>query len=122
MAYDTRAKKLAYERLYRAANPDKFRKYDRDKYERRKTKDAEGLRVKRRTQSRKKLPVPTRPEPEFCELCCRISEKSSLCLDHDHETGKFRGWLCIQCNVGLGALGDNLAAIERTADYLRRAA
>ena len=40
-------------------------------------------------------------------------------LDHCHETGEFRGWLCKKCNTGLGNLGDNLESLERAVTYLR---
>ena len=39
-------------------------------------------------------------------------------LDHDHETGQFRGWLCKQCNTGLGNLGDDLESLLRAVQYL----
>ncbi len=67
-----------------------------------------------------KFPEPTRPMPEWCEGCGRVPEKV-LCLDHDHSTGKFRGWLCQYCNRGLGFLGDDLASVERIHAYLKRA-
>lgn len=63
---------------------------------------------------------PTRPEAEWCECCGRLPEKT-LHLDHDHRTGKFRGWICQQCNHALGLLGDDLASIEKAAEYLKRA-
>lgn len=66
------------------------------------------------------LPEATRPEPEVCEGCGRLS-KYSLHLDHDHATGKFRGWLCRVCNASLGALGDDLPSIMRIVAYLERA-
>jgi hypothetical protein len=39
---------------------------------------------------------PPRPKDGRCEAC---GEKKVLCLDHDHETGEFRGWLCHRCNL-----------------------
>ena len=39
-------------------------------------------------------------------------------LDHDHESGEFRGWLCKQCNTGLGNLGDDLDSLLRAVQYL----
>ena len=32
-------------------------------------------------------------------------------LDHDHETGTFRGWVDHLCNQGIGKLGDNLEGV-----------
>jgi hypothetical protein len=71
------------------------------------------------------LPLPTRPEPDACEGCGKTKAErwrnAALCADHDHATGKFRGWLCTSCNIGIGNLGDTLEGVERAAAYLRRA-
>jgi hypothetical protein len=38
-----------------------------------------------------------------CEMCGRhTNECGPLCLDHDHQNGNFRGWLCRSCNTSLG--------------------
>ena len=37
--------------------------------------------------------------PKLCEICKARDRK--LCLDHNHETGKIRGWLCYGCNINL---------------------
>ena len=63
------------------------------------------------------VPIPTRPEPEACESCGRRTGKT-LHVDHDHATGKFRGWLCLQCNCALGLAGDNLEGVLNLAVYL----
>lgn len=65
------------------------------------------------------LPEPTRPEPLECECCNEITAQG-LHLDHDHETGEFRGWLCFGCNTALGKLGDNLEGVMRLVRYLRK--
>jgi hypothetical protein len=39
-------------------------------------------------------------------------------LDHDHDTGKVRGWICSPCNVTLGAFGDNTINLKRAIKYL----
>ena len=66
-------------------------------------------------------PEPTRPRPAVCENCKKPEQGKRLALDHDHETGVFRGWLCSNCNSGLGKLGDSIAALNRMIRYLRRA-
>jgi len=39
-----------------------------------------------------------------CQLCGvpEMELTTKLCLDHDHETGQFRGWLCHRCNRLVG--------------------
>ncbi len=55
---------------------------------------------------------------ESCEICGVVPRR--LVLDHDHETGEFRGFLCDGCNTGLGKLGDDEAGLLRALDYLQR--
>jgi Recombination endonuclease VII len=57
------------------------------------------------------------PKPSVCDLCKRGGK---MCLDHDHETGKFRGWLCDGCNRGLGLLQDSPILLRQAADYIER--
>lgn len=40
------------------------------------------------------------------------------CLDHDHETGKVRGFLCDACNQGLARFRDNPLALAAAIEYL----
>lgn len=58
-----------------------------------------------------------RPKPadNLCELC---HKREAICLDHDHQTGKFRGWLCHNCNRALAVLGDNEAGLLKCLNYL----
>ena len=52
-----------------------------------------------------------------CHLC--NNDKLPLRVDHCHETGRVRGFICTPCNTGLGKLGDNIEGLERALGYLR---
>jgi hypothetical protein len=74
----------------------------------------------------------TPPKPTHCECCGREDPKGkmvgtrkqvSLCMDHSYDAeGKpfFRGWICVQCNSGIGYLGDNLQSVKKAIEYLER--
>lgn len=57
------------------------------------------------------------PKPELCEAC-GIPHKKGLCLDHNHITETFRGWLCEDCNLILGKIKDNPLNIIKLSQYL----
>ena len=63
-----------------------------------------------------------RPKPEQCEVCGAFGRdfKKGLYLDHDHTTGKFRGWICLRCNFALGMVKDNAEMLIALAEYLKR--
>lgn len=72
--------------------------------------------IKKHSDVRKKLHKEAPPKPDKCECCGKPTDK--WCLDHDHEDASFRGWLCDQCNTGIGKLGDNLQGIVNAMNYL----
>ena len=41
-------------------------------------------------------------------------------LDHDHQTEKFRGWICQHCNYVLGGFRDNIKSLENAIKYLKQ--
>ena len=44
---------------------------------------------------------------------------SSPQLDHTHDgANTFRGWLCADCNRGIGALGDDAQGVLAALSYL----
>lgn len=86
-------------------------------------KNVESERLRARAKNWRKLGFnepPPRPIPDACECCGKPCVKT-LSLDHCHETGTFRGWLCSRCNLGIGKLGDTVEAVEKALLYLKRA-
>ena len=73
--------------------------------------------IKEQSKIRSDLYKSAPPRPEFCE-CCGEVPKKHMTLDHDHETNKFRGWICDRCNVGIGLLGDDITGVTNAMNYL----
>ena len=46
-----------------------------------------------------------------CQLC-QIKIEGKEHIDHCHNTGNFRGFLCRSCNTLLGRLGDNKKSVK----------
>ncbi len=58
---------------------------------------------------------------------CPICEKGSIpdvtanvVIDHNHDNGKARDWLCDSCNTGLGRFKDNISLLEKAIRYLQQ--
>ena len=82
----------------------------------------EGLDAKERKEGKKRA----YPCPDHCELCGDEFEKNRAfgykapVFDHFHESGKFRGWLCKSCNIGLGQLQDSKDILKKAITFLER--
>jgi len=61
-------------------------------------------------------------KPEQCEICGTFGTdfKKGLFLDHDHKTGKTRGWICCRCNTILGMAKDNAETLSAVIDYIKK--
>jgi hypothetical protein len=59
---------------------------------------------------------------ERCHGCGRLENTfpKKLSLDHNHDTGQFRGWLCKGCNIAVGETDDSSSRLRSLADYLDR--
>ena len=86
-----------------------------------------GIRIAKKL----KETIPPPDENYRCPICLKNKEellltddqtkkqhKTTWCLDHDHKTDTFRGWLCNTCNSGLGWLDDDVNNLERALNYL----
>jgi hypothetical protein len=53
------------------------------------------------------------------DLLVYENRRRGYAIDHNHETGQFRGILCLPCNSMLGMSKDSVSLLERAASYLR---
>jgi len=140
----------AYMENYRKANPDKWErtpeqqaeinkrrreKYAADKKHREKIKSqvkkwqAENPDARKRQRIRKYGLTLT----QFRKMMEEADHKCQICghsdqsdpnmfpvIDHCHDTGKVRGVLCMNCNMGIGKLRDSVSTLEAAIAYLRR--
>lgn len=58
----------------------------------------------------------------LCEICGAVPTKNGQpiepAIDHDHETGEYRGLLCNTHNFGLGLFGDSVDLLLAAVSYL----
>lgn len=82
-----------------------------------------------------KKPIPSRARIEFeklspmppigknftCPICQKTimrQFKNDVVLDHSHESGEIRGWICRQCNSSIGMLDENVSVMERAIKWV----
>ena len=91
--YKYQENRILRARNYRKNNPEKIRQY--------RIENVDKIRIRDRKRVDSKFGV-ERPTFWLCEICNQPISGPKLCLDHSHDTGLFRGWLCAGCNAKLG--------------------
>jgi len=66
---------------------------------------------------KKKYGIEGIPVGTTCEIC---GGAIRIAYDHDHQTGKFRGWLCMKCNIALGLVNDDIELLKKMIAYLQK--
>lgn len=103
-----------------------FSKHSASNYLRPECKKCNNNLSKQRSDLRKIHGSP--PENYICPICKRTEQDISSgggnkstrwVLDHDHEHNTFRGWLCHNCNMGIGAFKDNIIILNNAIEYLK---
>ena len=105
-----------------------FRKRGGENYLRTECKKCSDKLVKQRVLLKQKYGTP--PDDYVCPICGRQKEEcmgegsnsaSPWALDHSHDTGEFRSWLCHKCNRGLGAFNDDARFLKKAINYIKNA-
>jgi len=65
-------------------------------------------------------------KPHMTPFVCPICKKrtipgltSKVVIDHNHDTGYGRDWICDSCNTGLGRFKDNVELLESAIRFLQ---
>jgi len=45
--------------------------------------------------------------------------KNDICLDHNHNTGEIRGYICGSCNASIGKFHEDTTSMERAIKWLK---
>lgn len=72
----------------------------------------------RKKQVEIKKNAPPKPAHNRCIVCFNKPDNVLVC-EHDHKADKFRGWICNECNVALGQLGDDAEGVARALAYIK---
>ena len=106
--------KCLYEahRNWTAKNPDRVQEY--------RNKDSWTLakRCARRGITPEQLVDRYERQEECCAICKDGIELMDSAIDHNHDTGEFRGVLCKQCNRALGMFKDSPVVLRNALEYL----
>jgi hypothetical protein len=99
-------------RKWTVDNPDRVREY--------RNKDSWTLakRCARRGITPEQLIETYERQEECCAICKVEIELIDSAIDHNHETGEFRGVLCKQCNRALGMFKDSPVVLKNALEYL----
>lgn len=57
-------------------------------------------------------------ENELPDLMTYDNRRREYAIDHNHDTGAFRGILCLKCNSLLGMASDSVSVLKAAIEYL----
>lgn len=59
----------------------------------------------------------------MCPICHKVNLPDitvKVVLDHNHNTGEAREWICESCNTGIGRFRDDSEILDRAKKYLEK--
>lgn len=105
--------KKAYHREWEKRNRERLNVYRKEL----RLKNLKFAREKANSKHQKRLEqMAGRAKSGYCEVCGKNDRV--IHFDHDHISGKFRGWLCSNCNHILGLSHDSSTILRQLARYL----
>lgn len=95
-------------KLRRLKNPQKFKNWSKSSWVRRRF----GI-------EREEYENILENQDSKCAICAVDISGNKKALDHCHNTGKIRAFLCKRCNCGIGFFSDNPVLLNKALDYLK---
>jgi len=82
--------------------------------------EKDGFAIDKDDRKNWELIKPSNYELFKCPICYKttIAGISRIVLDHNHQTGKVRGWICESCNTGIGRFDDNVEQLKRAVSWI----
>lgn len=107
---ENRARRTAYNKLWRAKNRDLVQFYARNNA----LKKLYGITYEKKLEMRES-------QNHKCAICLTDFDSEWDCkVDHDHKTGVLRGLLCNNCNTLLGRAKDDIRVLSNAIAYLKK--
>ena len=127
---DNRKKHADYCRR-RYQEDDDYRKKQRNRQNKRYQQNEWVRRKSRAWYIQKKYKISDKEKADLyaaqggkCAICGKPKQlygdmSKVLCIDHSEKSGKVRGLLCTNCNLGIGHFKDDVRAMENAIVYLK---
>ena len=56
-----------------------------------------------------------------CPTCGdHVTGGYNIVLDHNHKTGNIRGYICDNCNTGMGRAKDDIEILQKWIEWLKK--
>lgn len=107
-----RCRQVAWRRTHVVENLEQSRRYEEHRPQR------NNLRFKTYGITEEDYLKMLQEQDNSCAIC-GTKDWDIPHIDHNHATGKVRGLLCRECNLGLGKFGDSVELMLEAISYLR---
>lgn len=128
-----RKRELENQRKWRERNPEKCKAKQKRWYRRNRERELERnrqyikknrkkvnarIRLRKHRMTQQEHDALLRKQRNCCAICRKKFRKTPH-IDHCHKTGRNRGLLCDDCNLGLGRFKDSVRFLRGAIQYLK---